>query len=43
MKNINLKGLTKLFWDLLFGNEYMVALVRHNLSIDDIHNNMIKE
>lgn len=34
----NLKGLTKLFWDLLFGNEYMVALVRHNLSIDDIHN-----
>ena len=25
----NLKGLSKLFWDLLFGNEYMVALVKY--------------
>jgi len=34
----SLKDNSKLFWDLLFGNEYMVALVKHNLSIKDIHN-----
>lgn len=33
----NLKGLSKLFWDLLFGNEYMVALVKYNLSIKTIY------
>lgn len=33
----NLKDMSKLFWDLLFGNEHMVALVKHNISIKDIH------
>ena len=34
----NLKESSKLFWDLFFGNEYMVALVKNNIQIKDIHN-----
>jgi hypothetical protein len=33
----SLKDLSRLFWDLFFGNEYMVALVKHNISIKDVH------
>ena len=33
----SLNDLTKLFWDLFFGNEYMVALVKHSISVKDIH------
>lgn len=34
----NLKEISKLFWDLFFGNEYMVALVKNNIQVKDIHN-----
>lgn len=33
----SIKDLSRLFWDLFFGNEYMVALVKHNVSIKDVH------
>ena len=33
----SLKDLSRLFWDLFFGNEYMVALVKHNISVKDVH------
>lgn len=32
----NLKEEKRLFWDILFGNEYTVALAKHNMPIDEI-------
>lgn len=31
-----LKNDKKLFWDILFGNEYVVALTKHNIPVKDI-------
>ncbi len=36
-----LKEEKRLFWDILFGNEYVVALSKHNMSISDIFKNNI--
>lgn len=36
-----LKGTTKLFWDILFGNEYIVSLNKHSISTNQIYNNNI--
>ena len=33
----HLKGNTKLFWDIFYGNEYIVALTKHNIKIEDIY------
>ncbi len=33
----NLKGLCKLFWDIFFGNEYLVALSKNNVNITDVY------
>lgn len=32
----NLKETTKLFWDIFFGNEYIVALNKHNMTVNEI-------
>ena len=32
----NIKEEKRLFWDILFGNEYTVALVKHNMPINEI-------
>lgn len=36
-----LKGITKLFWDILFGNEYVVSLNKHSISTSQIYNSNI--
>jgi len=36
-----LKGLNKLFWDIYFGNEYLVALNKNNIPVEDIYNKNI--
>ncbi len=36
-----LKEEKRLFWDILFGNEYVIALSKHNMSISDIFKNNI--
>ena len=33
----HLKGITKLFWDIYYGNEYIVAFNKHNLKISAIY------
>ncbi len=33
----NIKGLSKLFWDIVFGNEYLVAFSKHDLKLNDIY------
>lgn len=33
----SLKEDKRLFWDILFGNEYMIALAKHNIPIKDIY------
>ncbi len=33
----NITGLAKLFWDIFFGNEYLVALVKNNLNVAEIY------
>ena len=33
----NITGLSKLFWDIFFGNEYLVALVKNNLNVAEIY------
>ena len=39
----SLKDLTRLFWDIYFGNEYLVALNKNNIQVDDIyHKNIFK-
>ncbi len=32
----SLKDNTKLFWDIFFGNEYIVALNKHNMTVNEI-------
>lgn len=32
----NLKDDTQLFWDIFFGNEYIVALNKHNMTVNEI-------
>lgn len=38
----HLNGTTKLFWDTLYGNEYIVAFNKHDLKITDIYKSNIK-
>lgn len=33
----NLKENSLVFWDILFGNEYVVALTKHNIEVKDIY------
>jgi len=33
----NLKGMSRLFWDLLFGNEYLISLYKCNINLSDIY------
>ena len=35
----SLKGITKLFWDIYYGNEYVVAFTKNNLKISTIYKN----
>ena len=37
----SLKGTTKLFWDIYFGNEYLVALNKNSIPVEDIYNKNI--
>ena len=34
-----LKDKKRLFWDILFGNEYIVALTKHSIKVEDIYQN----
>ena len=36
-----LKEKAKLFWDILFGNEYIVSLVKNNISVNQIYRNNV--
>ena len=38
---VYLKGLERLFWDILFGNEYLVSLTKHSISTHQIYGNNI--
>lgn len=33
----NMKGLCRLFWDIFFGNEYLVALSKNNINITEVY------
>ena len=37
----SLSGLTRLFWDIYFGNEYLVALNKNSIPVEDIYNKNI--
>jgi len=36
-----LKSINRLFWDIYFGNEYLVALNKNNIPVEDIYNKNI--
>ena len=37
----SLKDINRLFWDIYFGNEYLVALNKNNIQVEDIYNKNI--
>ena len=37
----SLRGINRLFWDIYFGNEYLVALNKNSIPVEDIYNKNI--
>ena len=35
------RGINRLFWDIYFGNEYLVALNKNSIPVEDIYNKNI--